>query len=125
MNKSLFAFLAILTITPVYADDDHGHRRGHGGEHHGSWGWEGWIVPTLIGGAIVYGLTQPQPAVQPQPVYVQPQPEVAPVPNQYWYFCSEADAYYPYVSSCPGGWKAVLATPHATEPGDTGDAPAQ
>src|SRR5690349_6308258 len=22
----------------------------------------------------------------------------------YWYYCSEAKVYYPYVKDCPGGW---------------------
>jgi len=32
-------------------------------------------------------------------------------PEYYWYYCEEADAYYPYVESCPGGWTKVIPTP--------------
>jgi hypothetical protein len=28
-------------------------------------------------------------------------------PNDYWYYCAEAKAYYPYVKQCPGGWQRV------------------
>lgn len=34
-------------------------------------------------------------------------------PPAYWYFCREANGYYPYVSQCPGGWEKVPATPPA------------
>ena len=110
MKKLFVIFLVILSVTPAYADDMHGH--GHGGERGGGgWGWGGWVFPALIGGAIVYDLTQPQPVyVQPAPVYV---PGVAPASSQYWYFCAAANAYYPYVQSCPSGWQAVPTTPPA------------
>lgn len=31
--------------------------------------------------------------------------------QQYWYFCSEPQGYYPYVSQCPAGWQQVLPQP--------------
>jgi hypothetical protein len=36
--------------------------------------------------------------------------EQAPAPAT-WYFCREANAYYPYVKQCPGGWQRVPAQP--------------
>ena len=69
MKKLLIVFLAILSTTPAYAEGDHGRGGGRGG----GWGWEGgWIFPALIGGAVIYDLTQPQT------VYVQPAPPYAP-----------------------------------------------
>lgn len=129
MKKILLILsLAILSTTPAYADHG-GGRGGHGGGHGGGWGWGGaWIVPALIGGAILYDVTQPQPIyVQPAPVYVQPAPEYVQryAPNyapaaasspQPWYFCPAANAYYPYVTSCPSGWQAVSPTPPPTSP---------
>jgi hypothetical protein len=50
----------------------------------------------------------PPAVVAPPPVVVQPSP---PQP-QYWYYCDSAQAYYPYVQQCPGGWRAVAPTPH-------------
>ncbi len=35
------------------------------------------------------------------PTYVQPEPH-------YWYYCQGAQAYYPYVKECPGGWLQVV-----------------
>jgi len=37
-------------------------------------------------------------------------PPAAPVPNS-WYYCEGAKGYYPYVPTCPGGWKKVPANP--------------
>lgn len=37
-------------------------------------------------------------------------------PTQYWYFCEAANTYYPYVPTCPGGWKQVPATPSDASP---------
>ncbi len=45
----------------------------------------------------------------PPPVYIEQNP---PVEEQaYWYYCSGAKAYYPYVKECPGGWQKVLPQP--------------
>lgn len=46
------------------------------------------------------------------PVYIQQQvaPEQAPAANV-WYFCAAANAYYPYVKDCPGGWQQVQPQP--------------
>lgn len=50
-------------------------------------------------------------AVQPPPVYVER--DVAP-PASLWYFCNNPQGYYPYVSQCPAGWRAVRpdSVPH-------------
>jgi len=41
------------------------------------------------------------------PAYVQPE-------QQYWYYCQDAHAYYPYVTECPSGWQQVI--PQASPP---------
>ena len=33
-----------------------------------------------------------------------------------WHYCDAAKGYYPYVAQCPGGWRAVPATPPAPAP---------
>ena len=33
----------------------------------------------------------------------------------YWYFCRDSETYYPYVTSCPGGWTKVIPTPPGAE----------
>lgn len=115
MKKFLLIFvLSILTMTSALAD--RGYARGHGG----GWGWGGaWIVPTVIGGAILYEATRPRYVyAEPAPVYVQPGQvygqvygSVAAAPPQPWYFCPGVNGYYPYVRECPTGWQAVPSTP--------------
>jgi hypothetical protein len=159
MNKMLLIpFLAVLSTAPAYAADGDGHAgvpghtgvqdqggvQGHGGGRTGGWerggggGWNGnWIVPALIGGAILYDLSQPQIVYVPYapdyapPVYIQPAPVYAAPPvaspsaQQYWYFCPAANGYYPYVTSCPSGWQAVPTTPSGVLQSVPNSAPAQ
>ena len=71
-------------------------------------------VPFLYGYPYAYDYGYPYPVYSPPavveapPVYVQPnvQPE-----QQYWHYCRESQAYYPYVKECPGGWLQVLPQP--------------
>jgi hypothetical protein len=67
----------------------------------------------------------PPVVVQPAPVYVQPSYAHVPVQPDYWYFCRAANAYYPYVSSCPGGWETVTPQPQGptASPAPTAPAP--
>ena len=38
--------------------------------------------------------------------------QAAPTQSQaYWYYCTDAKAYYPYVKDCPGGWQRVAPQP--------------
>jgi hypothetical protein len=55
----------------------------------------------------------PPVVVDPPPVYVAPPAVIAAPPPapQYWYYCDNPRGYYPHVSSCPGGWRAVTPTP--------------
>jgi len=45
------------------------------------------------------------------------QPTVYSEPEQpySWYYCREPEGYYPYVTSCPGGWTKVVPTPPGEE----------
>ena len=50
------------------------------------------------------------------PVYVeQGAPQAAPAPaqanNNWWYYCAESQAYYPYVKQCSAGWQRVAPQP--------------
>jgi len=56
----------------------------------------------------------PPVVTEPAPVYMQPPVTQVPAPPAYWYFCREANAYYPYVGQCPGGWEQV--TPQQAAP---------
>lgn len=68
------------------------------------------------------------PAYYPPPVYYNPPPvyvESAPPvyvqqnaeSNNYWYYCKESKAYYPYAQSCPSNWmKVVPNSPGSGQP---------
>lgn len=81
MKKVLLAFLIAVAAVPAFAGPHHGH--GHGHSHwrpaHGG-GWT-WVVPAIIGGAVVYSATRPDPVVVQQPVIVQQPAQVTPGQN--------------------------------------------
>lgn len=85
--------------------------------HDGRLGW--WWV---VGGAWYFypspAYPYPNPWEPPPPVSLVPPAGVAlsPPPTQHWYFCEASQGYYPYVATCPGGWKPVAAEP-APSPG--------
>ncbi len=62
--------------------------------------WTGPVYPYWNYPAWSYA---PPMVVEP-PVYIQQQPT-------YWYYCPSANAYYPYVQTCPESW--ILVTPSA------------
>jgi hypothetical protein len=86
---------------------------------HARWGGSVWVGSGYWGGAGPWWGARPwwggyypgyyaaPPVVvqQPAPVYIQPTP--APEP-QYWYYCEDTRAYYPYVKQCPRGWMRVV-----------------
>lgn len=84
--------------------------RWHHGTHAGRIGWW-WIV----GGAwYFYPLPvypYPNPWEPPPAELVAPPAGSPPPPTPYWYYCDSAQGYYPYVPTCPGGWRQVPATP--------------
>jgi hypothetical protein len=78
MKKLLTALLMTVSLSAMA----HGHggywARGYGGA------WQ-WMVPSIIGGAIVYEVARQQPVYVQQPVIVQPQAQpvlVQPQPIQ-------------------------------------------
>jgi len=78
-------------------------------------GWHGhvgvWIGPALVVGAARIPVLHPYyypPVVVADPVYVQPNRSFqVPAPPNYWYYCRQSNAYYPYASQCPSGWEQV------------------
>jgi hypothetical protein len=79
-----------------------------------------WILPAVVGGLVVYSVTQPR-VIYSEPVYVQRAPVViAPPPTQpllaqnlppVWYYCQSSQTYYPYVQTCQEGWRVVPVSP--------------
>ena len=88
-------------VYPPYARPPYGPRR---------------YYPPVDGyGPLVYGYA---PRVYAPPAVVEQAPPsygqhqvAAPPPPQYWYFCQDVGAYYPYAKQCPGGWMKVVPTP--------------
>lgn len=60
--------------------------------------------------AVVY-VEQPF-IIEQVPVLPPPVPSVAKPQVEYWFYCAQSQAYYPYVNACPAGWmKVVPQTP--------------
>ena len=72
MNKIVLSLFTLLFSSLALASPyHHGHRH----HHHRHWhnpSAHHWIVPAIIGGAVVYAATRPDPVIvqQPQPVMV-------------------------------------------------------
>ena len=88
------------------------------GWHNGHLGWW-WVV-----GGLWYFYPEPvypYPDPYRPPIVILPPAEesappaatlIAPEPTRpVWYYCESARAYYPYVATCPLGWKSVPAVP--------------
>ena len=121
-TKKTALLLAFALVFSAIADSAlargrHHHRHGHIGLYFGlgvplaGWGWYGapyypyyYYPPTNV-------------VVVPQPqTYIQqdaPAAPAAPAPQAgYWYYCADAQAYYPYVKECPAGWQRVTPQPN-------------
>jgi hypothetical protein len=72
--KKLFITLALACVTLPALAQHHGHGFRHHG-HHGHYRGHGsWVAPLIIGGAISYTLTRPEPVIIQQPIYIEQQP---------------------------------------------------
>ncbi len=89
------------------------------GRHHGNFGWW-WLA-----GGVWYWYPGPvyPYAGYPYPVYpygygpmavANPAPDLQPAPT--WYYCEDSGAYYPDVTTCPGGWTEIPAVPDQGPP---------
>ena len=68
--KTLLAIFALTLSSTAFAQH-HGHRWHHNHHHHRHWHYNhGWVVPAIIGGAVVYAATRPDPVVIQQPTIV-------------------------------------------------------
>jgi hypothetical protein len=89
-----------------------------GGRFHG--GFHGRFRGGFLVGGVgeLYGFGYPYPPyayayAYPYSYAVPNAPVVAPAspPQDFWYFCRPANAYYPYVSSCSAPWQQVPTRP--------------
>ena len=68
--KKVLAIILLGLSSTAFAQH-HGHRWHHGHHHHRHWhSNHGWVVPAIIGGAVVYAATRPAPVVVQQPTVV-------------------------------------------------------
>lgn len=102
------ALAAALFVAPVAAQARVHWSIGIGVPFYGP-GWYEWGPPP----AFVWPAWSPPVIVQQPPVVVQPAPPLppGPPPQSYWYYCQNPAGYYPYVATCPGGWRQVPAQP--------------
>lgn len=69
----LIAASGLTYASQTLAGPHHGHRHHHYQHRHWAPPVHHWVVPALIGGAVVYAATRPDPVVvQPAPVIVNP-----------------------------------------------------
>ena len=132
--KKWIIFVVLALIVLSFALPTPGYTRG--GWRGGGWGWRGgwgWGPGAFWGGAALgaalaypyygypYGYGYPYPYAYPSPYanpypYANTQPQVYAQPQQeYWYYCKDSQSYYPYVTTCPGGWMTVAPTPPAPQ----------
>lgn len=104
------AILALsLVAISLASPDAEAHRRGGARVHLFVGG--PWYYPWYWGPPVYYHYS-PAPVVvhREERVYVE-KDEIEPAPAEnpaaWWYFCEESKTYYPYVKSCPAGWKKV------------------
>lgn len=103
--------LACLLAGNAWADRGHWHARPsiHWGIHLGG----PWVYPPFYPyPAYPYPAYVPRVYAPPEPPPVYIEQQAAPVMEAgYWYYCNEAQAYYPYVQQCPGPWQKVAPQP--------------
>ena len=142
--SSLFSSVFIGLTIPSFAQR-FGHERWHGGnisrfEYHDRPLWRGgrWYHTSYSGRYGWWWVIGSSWYFYPRPIYPYPdpyipsnvmvveaqntQPAAPPAPvAQNWYFCQASKEYYPYVETCPSGWKTVPATPSPS--GNSGPPP--
>ena len=113
----LILVLAVLVLfsmstIPGTADARDGHWGGHGGGHWGGrvwigpgWGWgPWWDYPYYPYYPYYPDYDSPAIGQQEPPLFKQTTPQS----QDYWYFCTKPEGYYPYIKKCPSGWLKVI-----------------
>jgi hypothetical protein len=121
MKSLKMALILVLVLAGAMASESV-LARGHGG--HVRFGvfvggpafWPGYYYPPSYYYPPYYPSYYPTyyPPAVAAPSYVeQGGAQAAPAPSQgnWWYYCTDAKAYYPYVKECPAGWQRVAPQP--------------
>ncbi|MBI3635237.1 MAG: hypothetical protein HY216_03320 [Candidatus Rokubacteria bacterium] len=91
--------LLLASAPPAQAWGGYGGHHGYGGHY----GYGGHLTYRYSYPYRSYASSAPDVDKQQPTVYVQQQ--------FYWYYCEDANAYYPYVKECPRGWSKVVPSP--------------
>lgn len=119
-RKSLLLLITLLLSTAGNAWAGGWHGRGSVGIYVGPGAYWGPPVhrPYYYPGPFFYPTPYYAPAPiiierAPPPVYIEQADvvEESPEATNYWHYCRESKAYYPYVKECPAGWQKVLPQP--------------
>jgi hypothetical protein len=126
----LLGFAASETAVAGPPRGGHGHSGYHGGARVSlavgfpigfGYGYYGYYPPPYYS-PYYYAPYYPPVAAMPYaaPTYIEqgsaqsapaPAPQASPGSQNFWYYCAESNAYYPYVNQCPGGWQRVSPSP--------------
>jgi len=116
-TKKTALLLALALVFSAIADSALAHGRYRSRAHIGlyfgvplaGWGWYGapYYSPYYYPPTSVVVVPQPQTYIQQD----APAAPAAPAQQGYWYYCADAQAYYPYVKECPAGWQRVTPQP--------------
>ena len=117
LSLTLFA-LAASTSASALAWHRGGHA--HFGLYIGGPGY--WYSPYYYPPYPPYGYPPVVVAPAAPPVYIEqdgaasapsqpPSQAQSPAQANWWYYCAEAKAYYPYVKECAAGWQRVAPQP--------------
>ena len=63
--------------------------------------------PLVVSPSTVY-IEQPRYEAPPAPQSMVPPAGSAPQAQQYWYYCNDSRAYYPWVQQCASPWQRVI-----------------
>lgn len=123
LKRTLVVLLAASLAAPAFADGPRRpgpHGRPAPQRHHDSGAGLALLLGAVVGiAAIAAATAEPAPrpvivqAPPPAPAVISPPPMVAvpPAPPAAWYYCREANAYFPQVQACPSPWVAVAPSP--------------
>lgn len=117
--RKVALLLAALTLGAAFSESASAHGRvaigvgvgfGYPGWGYPGWGWGGpWYYPPP---AYYYG--PPVVVSNPPTTYIERHdaaPATSPASTDFWYYCDQSKAYYPYVKTCPTGWQKISPTP--------------
>jgi hypothetical protein len=115
MKKVVIVIIGLFVCLGLFSGTLYAQHRGgfHGGGFHG--GGPRVSIHGYFGFPFYYPYRDYPyyyPYAYPEP-YINTEPPVNIEPQQtyYWYHCGDPKGYYPYITSCPGGWTKVVPTP--------------